>query len=48
MLPLRVYADGFFDISHSVVSLQPDVLAFQIASLVELADQGKPTLSGIG
>ena len=32
---------------HSVVSLQPDVLAFQIASLVDVADRGKPTLSGI-
>ena len=47
MLPLRVFADGFFDISHSVVFLQPDVLAFQIASLVNVADRGKPTLSGI-
>ncbi len=32
---------------HSVVSLQPDVFAFQIASLVDVADRGKPTLSGI-
>jgi hypothetical protein len=47
VLPLRVFADGFFDVSHSVVFLQPDVLAFQIASLVDLADRGKPTLSGI-
>ena len=32
---------------HSVVSLQPYVLAFQMASLVDVADRGKPTLSGI-
>ena len=47
MLPLRVFADGFFDVGHSVVFLQPDVRAFQVASLVDLADRGKPTLSGI-
>jgi hypothetical protein len=34
-------------ISYSVVSSQPDVHASQIASLVDVADRGKPTLNGI-